>query len=83
MRDINDGFPSDSLPYTDSYDYLSDSDLEDDEPQKPQLEDDHNPDVRTLAKSPEIPHPGSQTATKVENYRMSALDFIRLSCFSG
>jgi hypothetical protein len=29
LRDINRGFPSDSLPYTDDYDYLSDSDLED------------------------------------------------------
>ena len=28
-RDINGGFPSDSRPYTDDYDYLSDSDLED------------------------------------------------------
>jgi len=29
MKDINGGFPSDSHPYTDDYDYLSDSDLED------------------------------------------------------
>ena len=29
MRDINDGFPSGSHPYTEDYDYLSDSDLED------------------------------------------------------
>jgi len=28
-RDINEGFPSNSHPYTDHYDYLSDSDLED------------------------------------------------------
>lgn len=28
-RDISGGFPSDSHPYTDHYDYLSDSDLED------------------------------------------------------
>ena len=28
-RDINEGFPSDSDPYTEHYDYLSDSDLED------------------------------------------------------
>ena len=28
-RDINGEFPSDSLPYTDDYEYLSDSDLED------------------------------------------------------
>ena len=28
-RDINAEFPSESLPYTEVYDYLSDSDLED------------------------------------------------------
>jgi len=28
-RDINEGFPFDSDPYTEHYDYLSDSDLED------------------------------------------------------
>jgi len=33
-RDINGGFPADSHPYTDDYDYLSDSDLEDEEPQE-------------------------------------------------
>ena len=31
-RDITGGFPSDSHPYTDDYDYLSDSDLEDEPP---------------------------------------------------
>ena len=31
-RDINEEFPSDSPSHTNSYDYLSDSDLEDDEP---------------------------------------------------
>ena len=29
MKDINEEFPSDSHPYTEYYDYLSDSDLED------------------------------------------------------
>ena len=28
-RDINEGFPPDSIPHTEYYDYLSDSDLED------------------------------------------------------
>ena len=28
-RDLNEGFPSDSHPYAEHYDYLSDSDLED------------------------------------------------------
>ena len=31
-RDINEGFPSDSFLYTDHFDYLSDSDLEDEDP---------------------------------------------------
>lgn len=31
MRNINDTFPSDVHPYTEDYDYLSDSDLEDEE----------------------------------------------------
>lgn len=35
LRDIDEGFPSDSLHYTESYDYLSDSDLEDDESARP------------------------------------------------
>lgn len=29
MRDIDEGFPLDSVPYTECYDYMSDSDLED------------------------------------------------------
>lgn len=29
MKDINDGFPPDSHSYTEDYDYMSDSDLED------------------------------------------------------
>ena len=32
IRDINDGFPPDSHPYAEHYDYLSDSDLEDESP---------------------------------------------------
>ena len=57
-RNINEGFPSDSLPHTEDYDYLSDSDLEDesscsggdeDDPQfddcteRPAKEDEPNP----------------------------------------
>ena len=29
MRDINEGFPADSIPHTEYYDYQSDSELED------------------------------------------------------
>ena len=52
MRDINEGFPSDAVPHTEDYDYLSDSDLgdepscyEDEEP----LEDDGTPEEDELA----------------------------------
>ena len=31
MTDINEGFPSDAVPRTEYYDYLSDSDLEDED----------------------------------------------------
>ena len=45
LRDIDDGFPSDSNPYTEDYEYLSDSDLEDgsscsdDDEEEPQGDD--------------------------------------------
>ncbi|KAF9779861.1 hypothetical protein BJ322DRAFT_346991 [Thelephora terrestris] len=49
LRDINDGFPSDSHPYTEDYDYLSDSDLEEgssclgeDEGEPQEAEDDNS-----------------------------------------
>ena len=44
-RDINGGFPTDTLPYTESYDYLSDSDLEDDESEEPQDENDSDTEI--------------------------------------
>ena len=44
MRDINGEFPTDSHPYTEDYDYLSDSDLEDGEEDAETPEDD-DPEV--------------------------------------
>lgn len=41
MRDINEGFPPDSTPYTEYYDYTSDSDLEDES--SGSEEDEENP----------------------------------------
>lgn len=38
-RNIDEEFPSDSFPYTDFYDYLSDSDLEDEEEGEEPAED--------------------------------------------
>ncbi|KAF9642810.1 hypothetical protein BDM02DRAFT_3273313 [Thelephora ganbajun] len=51
MRDIDGGFPSDSHPYTEYYDYLSDSDLEDDsEEEEEESSGDDNPGL------PQGPH---------------------------
>ena len=36
LRDINGEFPSDSNPYTEYYDYLSDSDLEEEDEEPPE-----------------------------------------------
>lgn len=44
MRDIDGGFPSDSRPYAEDYDYVSDSDLEDtwEDGEEPQEDSDGN-----------------------------------------
>ena len=68
IRDINDGFPADALPYTESYDHLSDSDLEDDEPESPH--GDRNPDSESPAEAPENPQPESQAASEVEAHNV-------------
>ncbi|KAF9649997.1 hypothetical protein BDM02DRAFT_3268320 [Thelephora ganbajun] len=50
-RDIDGGFPSDSQPYTEYYDYLSDSDLEDDPSCFEEEEEESSEDG-----SPKLPH---------------------------
>lgn len=70
-RDINEGFPSDTLPYTDSYNYLSDSDLEDDETEL--SSDDWQSDSRPALT---VSHP-SQRTSEVENDHRSALDPVK------
>ena len=72
ILDINEGFPSDSLPYNDSYDYLSDSDLEDDE---------CDSDPGTPAKVPESVLQGGQDASAAETHHASAPNFIKLPNF--
>lgn len=42
ITDINKGFPSDSVPYTEYYEYSSDSDLEDESPCYAEGGDDEN-----------------------------------------
>ena len=63
IRDINDGFPTGALPYTDSYDNLSDSDLEEEEPERP-----HGSNPEIPVKTPESLPQASQVANKVETH---------------
>ncbi|KAF9650002.1 hypothetical protein BDM02DRAFT_3112802 [Thelephora ganbajun] len=64
-RDIDGGFPSDSHPYTEYYDYLSDSDLEeekeesaeDDSPESPHGPHDSDSQVPPTVTSEHLPHP--------------------------
>ena len=87
--DIDEGFPSDTLDYTDDYDYFSDSDLED------EVEEDGGPaggGEPELWRSSHVSHsrvpstttPGNppqplQRPNQVESYHMLASDFVRLS----
>lgn len=77
MKNLNEGFPSDTPHFAADYDYLSDSDLEDDETEL--SIDDRPSDSRfTLTKATaEQPHP-SQGTTKVENLHGSALRLLLL-----
>jgi len=82
-RDINRGFPSDSRPYTDDYDYLSDSDLEDEpfcreeEDEDPSEVDDPKPSrgselrVPLILPSEDLPRPAADV-TEVQNDDKSA-----------
>ena len=77
MRDISEEFPPDSLPYTDSYDYLSDSDLEDDEPEQPYS--DQGPDSgTTVNETSKNPSQVSLDPGGVENHNMSDLNPAQL-----
>ena len=76
-RDINEGFPSDTHPYTESYDYLSDSDLEDDESEEPY--DDNDSDSKDPAEASENPQPGRQGVGKIESHDASALNAFKRS----
>ena len=73
MKDINKGFPSDTLPFEDFYDYLSDSDLEDDETELSR--DDWQSDSRlTPTNAPADSPRTSKRKKKVKNKHKSALD---------
>ena len=79
IRNINEGYSSDALPYTESYDYLSDSDLEDDEPEQSGSDQDSGSEIPTKAPKYSVPG-GSQDVDKVEIDHASASDLIRPSC---
>ena len=76
-RNINEGFPSDTHPYTESYDYLSDSDLEDDESEEPF--DDNDSDSKDPAEASKNLQPGRQDTGKVESHDASALNVVKRS----
>jgi hypothetical protein len=63
MKDINEGFPPDEFTYTESYDYLSDSDLEDDELEGPRGDQSRDSQV-----TPDNASQPSQDASGVENH---------------
>ena len=73
-RDINDGFPADAPPFTDSYDNLSDSDLEDDDSKQPNADSDSGPEIS--AKTSESLPQASQFASRVETH-VSALYLLK------
>ena len=91
-KDIDEGFPSDTLDYIDDYDYFSDSDLEDeveedggpagdDEPEPQHSSQDSGSRVPSTT-TPGNPPQSLQGPNQVENYLTSASDFVRLSKFS-
>ena len=77
MKDINEGFPSDTPHFADDYDYLSDSDLEDDETEL--SVDDRQSDSRFTPTNATAEQPHlSQRTSKVENLHGSALRLLLL-----
>ena len=80
-RDINGGFPPDSHPYTEEYDYLSDSDLEDrsswsdeedEEPSNRDSQQRHEDTSdqgtsRTIIPDKPLPDPSSVEISEVQN----------------
>ena len=73
MKDIDEGFPPGLPPYSEFYDYLSDSDLEDDEPNEPRSGRGSDPRV-TPDNVPEDPPQPVQDASEAENHNRSVLN---------
>ena len=86
-KDINEGFPSDSFPYTDHYDYLSDSDLEDEfscfegeeeepaedgEQELPRSSQDSDTGITPAGTSDDPPWPSPAAVSEVGNNSTSA-----------
>jgi len=95
-RDINGDFPSDSHPYTDYYDYLSDSDLEDecssseeeyegppeDDLELPRSPQDSDSQAPPTTTSEHPPH-SSPDANEVQSDHRLALTSFELTDVSG
>ena len=75
LKDIDEPFPPESLPYAEDYDYLSDSDLEDEEPEQEQDPWDTESQVPPTDASEE-PLRSPRCGSKVENDPQSALSFF-------
>ena len=72
-RDINGEFPSESHPYTEDYDYLSDSDLEDGSCCSEELEYTEAEDPE-LASSPQDPDSQVPSTTPLDHPPQSSAD---------
>ena len=91
LRDIDDGFPSDSNPYTEDYDYLSDSDLEDasscsgDDEEEPQGDDNKSsqrgPDNTGHTRKLRTDTPNDRPSSPSSDDKTEAQSDDRSSCF--
>lgn len=75
LKDIDESFPPDSLPFTEDYDYLSDSDLEDEESEQEQDSRDAGLQVPQTS-ALEEPLGSPRRGCRVENDPQSALSFF-------
>jgi hypothetical protein len=92
IRDIDEGFPSDSVPFTESYEYSSDSDLED-EPPCSEEDDDYEQSCGSQDSDSQVPpvsasetslqQPSPPRSIEVERNHQLALNFGKLSNLSG
>ena len=82
IRDINEEFPSESHPYTEDYDYLSDSDLEDvsccSEEEYAEAPEGDDPELLSSSRDSDLNHPPqpSTDLSEVQNdERLAPISF--------